>query len=169
MTSILKVDSLQDSGGNAIITSDGAGNITTPGITTGKVLQVVSTSLGSGDISTTSTSFVDVTGFSASITPFSTSNKILILVDIPSYITNSGANGVFTILRDSTNLGNSTWGFGWLRGGADTFLIASANYLDSPSSLSSLTYKIQYKISAGTFTMTPNGSQGTLTLMEIKG
>ena len=34
MTSILKVDQLQDSGGNAIITSDGAGNITTPGITT---------------------------------------------------------------------------------------------------------------------------------------
>ena len=27
MTSILKVDQLQDSGGNAIITSDGAGNV----------------------------------------------------------------------------------------------------------------------------------------------
>jgi hypothetical protein len=29
MSSILKVDQLQDSGGNAIITSDGSGNITT--------------------------------------------------------------------------------------------------------------------------------------------
>ena len=29
MSSILKVDTLQDSGGNAIITSDGSGNITT--------------------------------------------------------------------------------------------------------------------------------------------
>ena len=29
MSSILKVDQLQDSGGNAIITSDGAGNLTT--------------------------------------------------------------------------------------------------------------------------------------------
>ena len=28
MTSILKVDQLQDSGGNAIITSDGSGNVT---------------------------------------------------------------------------------------------------------------------------------------------
>ena len=28
MTSILKVDQLQDSGGNALITSDGAGNLT---------------------------------------------------------------------------------------------------------------------------------------------
>jgi len=176
----LKVGTITTSSGSGTITLGQSGEtiaipsgvtLTNSGTTSGfgKVLQVVSTSLGSGDISTTSTSFVDVTGFSASITPVSTSNKILILVDIPSYITNSAANGVFTILRDSTNLGNSTWGFGWLRGGADTFLIASANYLDSPSSLSSLTYKIQYKISAGTFTMTPNGSQGTLTLMEIEG
>ena len=35
MSSILKVNQLQDSGGNAIITSDGAGSITTPGITQG--------------------------------------------------------------------------------------------------------------------------------------
>ena len=35
MSSILKVDQLQDSGGNAIITSDGAGSITTPLITQG--------------------------------------------------------------------------------------------------------------------------------------
>ena len=176
----LKVGTITTSSGSGTITLGQSGEtiaipsgvtLTNSGTASGfgKVLQVVSTSLGSGDISTTSTSFVDVTGFSASITPSSTANKILILVDIPSYITNSAANGVFTILRDSTNLGNSTWGFGWLRGGTDTFLIASANYLDSPSSLSSLTYKIQYKISAGTFTMTPNGSQGTLTLMEIEG
>ena len=40
MSSILKVDQLQDSGGNAIITSDGSGNITT-GTGMGKVLQQV--------------------------------------------------------------------------------------------------------------------------------
>ena len=34
MTSILKVDQLQDSGGNAIITSDGSGNLTTQNILT---------------------------------------------------------------------------------------------------------------------------------------
>ena len=34
MSSILKVDQLQDSGGNAIITSDGSGNLTTQNILT---------------------------------------------------------------------------------------------------------------------------------------
>ena len=43
----------------------------------GKVLQVVGTQT-STVFSTTSTSYVDVTGFSLSITPSSTSNKILV-------------------------------------------------------------------------------------------
>ena len=77
MSSILKVDQLKDSGGNAIITSDGSGNITT-GKGMGKVLQVVQ---GSNDatVSTTSTSFVDITSVTASITPISSSNKIMVI------------------------------------------------------------------------------------------
>ena len=135
----------------------------------GKVLQVVSTSLASAAISTTSTSFADVTGFTASITPSSASNKILILVNMPSYVSNSG-NGIYlTILRGATNLGSSVRGFGYLRGGADTFGVMSANYLDSPNTTSSTTYKLQFKVdsgSTGEFT-SPDGARGTLTLIEI--
>lgn len=135
----------------------------------GKVLQVVSTSLASASITTTSTSFVDITGFTASITPSSASNKILIIVNLPTYTTTGGANAIFTILRDSTNLGNSTYGFGILRGGADEFGILSGNYLDSPTTTASTTYKLQFKVSAGSMEVTFNGSRGTLTLLEIKG
>ena len=71
MTSILKVDQLQDSGGNAILTSNGAGSITTSsGLNTaitnagfvtsanaGKVLQVLGAT-DSTQRSTTSSTFV---------------------------------------------------------------------------------------------------------------
>jgi len=139
------------------------------GATAGQVIQVVSTSLASASITTTSTSFVDVTGFTASITPASASNKILILVNIPAYVSNSGSGGYITILRGATNLGHSTGGFGLLRGGADTFGIMSANYLDSPATTSSTTYKLQFLVNAGSMELTFNGARGTLTLLEIKG
>ena len=95
MTSILKVDQLQDSGGNAIITSDGAGSITTAsGLNTaitnagfvtsanaGKVLQVVQATDETAR-STTSGAYTTASNtLSVSITPSSTSNKILILAN----------------------------------------------------------------------------------------
>ena len=107
MSSILKVDQLQDSGGNAIITSDGAGNITpgslnianaqiasnagiaTTKLGTGAVLQVVK-SQTSTQVQITTVS-VNTFLFEASITPSSTSNKILALYDING-IASSAAN-----------------------------------------------------------------------------
>ena len=50
--------------------------------TKGKVLQVVSTSK-TDSFSTTSTSYVDVTGLSVSITPASSSNKIYVICFTP--------------------------------------------------------------------------------------
>ena len=74
MSSILKVDTLQDSGGNAIITSNGSGTITTPGITTGKVLQVLFNN-SNATVSTTSQSYV-TSNQSLSITPSSASKQL---------------------------------------------------------------------------------------------
>ena len=84
MSSILKVDQLQDSGGNAIITSDGAGNLTAGTIAaktigTGAIIQVVRSSGNPASASTTSTSYID-TGLSASITPTASGNKILVFL-----------------------------------------------------------------------------------------
>ena len=50
-------------------------------ITTGKVLQVVSTTK-SDVTSSTSTSYADITGMAVSITPSSTSSKILVIYGI---------------------------------------------------------------------------------------
>ena len=79
MTSKLKVNLINDSGDNNIITSDGSGVITSSKF---KIGQVVQTSLTSSDyFSSTSSSFVEITGspaFNVSITPTSTSSKVLI-------------------------------------------------------------------------------------------
>jgi len=97
MTAILKVDTIQDTSGNNIINENAgtvtigkAGNTTNivgtlqndgAALVTGKVLQVVSVAK-TDTFSTTSTSFVDVTGLTLNITPSSTSSKILVLCDV---------------------------------------------------------------------------------------
>ena len=96
MSSILKVNTIQDGGGNAIITSDGSGTFTpgslnianaqiasnaaiaTTKLGTGAVMQVVSTTKTDTFATNPSSSFIDVTGLSVSITPSSTSSKVLI-------------------------------------------------------------------------------------------
>lgn len=95
MSSILKVDQLQDSGGNSIITSDGAGNITPGSLNIGNSqiasnAAIATTKLGTGaviqrvsnqDYSTTiSGSTSTYLGSGVTITPSSSSNDILILV-----------------------------------------------------------------------------------------
>ena len=67
--------------------------VTLPAGVGGKVLQVVQT-VKSDTFSTSSTTFTDVTGLSVSITPSSTSNKILILASI-SGSQDVGVNDVF--------------------------------------------------------------------------
>ena len=135
----------------------------------GKVLQVVNSTTTSAS-TTTSSSFV-TTGKSASITPASTSNKILILVNAHYDTTNGNAQSHCTIYRDATNLGDATYGLSSLFDGGDrTIGGMSMMYLDSPSTTSSTTYTIYIKSGAGNTTVI--GMQGvptTITLLEVAG
>tara|TARA_S200002703_G_scaffold158380_1_gene168579 strand:+ start:561 stop:1073 length:513 start_codon:yes stop_codon:yes gene_type:complete len=170
MSSILKVDQLQDSGGNAIITSDGAGSITTPGITTGKVLQVLYATINT-TTTTTSTSFVD-TGLSIDITPSSTSSKILVLVNSGGYVATTGTM-YLTIAKDSTNVGGAN-GFNYLYSGgaAGDDIVAgfTATHLSSPATTSSVNYKAQFRSGDGSTVYISNGNIiSSITAMEIAG
>jgi hypothetical protein len=124
---------------------------------TGSVLQVVN--ITKTDVfTTTSSSFVDVTGLSASITPTSASSKILVMVSF-CFSANSGSGYPQTrMLRDSTavyvgtDVGsrtpalNLTYGYAQDQG----FITpAAAQFLDSPATTSSTTYKIQTRNTAG--------------------
>lgn len=114
-----------------------------------RVLQVVSTTK-TDTFSTTAGTWVDVTGLSLSITPSSTSSKILVTASY-ALMGSSVAVAASRLMRDSTAIfvGDSA-------GGTRTQVSASAydtenslaesvsvNILDSPSSTSAITYKIQ--------------------------
>ena len=125
--------------------------------------------MGTSATSTSSTTFVNSQEV-ASITPASTSNKVLVLVDLPLY---KGGNqdtnyGWWTGLkRGSTEL-HSVWNGAQLvsPGGYAQAWHSSFSYLDSPSSTSSLTYQVVLKTDGST--MQINGG-GSITLMEIAG
>ena len=136
-------------------------------VSLGKVLQVV-TATNSTASDTTSTSFTS-SGLEASITPSSTSNKILVITsNSVEAAGTSGLSSYFSIYRDSTNLGNSSVGFGAIYSGIS---IVNPSILDSPSTTSSVTYKFMGRTqSASTTTYFQRyGAVGTITLLEIAG
>ena len=135
----------------------------------GKVLQVVNAKTSTEAISS-STSFSD-TGLTASITPSSTSSKILIHIhqNAPKKTDNSDMD--ITLFRGSTQLSRIT-GF-TLYTNSNTQLYGqttSTAYLDTPSSTSSLTYKTQFKRPDGSGNVRiQSPGESTITLMEIQG
>jgi len=175
MTAILKVDTIQDTSGNNII-NENANTITigksgdtvnlASGATAGfgKVLQVV-TDVYATETGTTSTSYVAVSGFAATITPSSTSSKILVLCSASSYINTTDAY-LGTIYRGATDLG--TFGRLFSTAGALGGFI-SFNYLDSPSTTSATTYTYYHKVGSGTGYVSVNNYKSNLTLLEIAG
>jgi len=132
-----------------------ANAVTAPKRGAGAILQVVT------QASTTSTlvnsaSMTDST-LSASITPSSSSNKILILVHQPFYVWKDDISGAvkpraaWQLVRDSTAILSCANAWAWgpnILGnigatGMDIRGIISINYLDSPSTTSAVTYKTQ--------------------------
>jgi hypothetical protein len=152
----------------------------------GAVLQVVSTTK-TDVFSTTSTSFTDITGLSVSITPSSTSSKILVMCNVNGSVSSVSFQAGLRLVRDSTAIaigdaaGSRSRGFGQLSS-ANTWQMtfAGATFLDSPSSVASLTYKIQALAQSGvTLNINQNSDNAdnvqtlrgvsSITVMEIAG
>ena len=161
MSSILKVDQLQDSGGNNLVTSNGSGVITSSAF--GKVLQVV-TATDTTQRSTTSTSFVTGSNtLSVSITPSSTANKVYVIATTSLYST-SGSTAYATIYRDSTNLGSSS---GMAQSSSGIWSGCPISILDSPSSTSALTYQVYFRVNSGTGYLNGDAGKASITAFEI--
>ena len=157
--------------GQVLTVAGGVPSWATP-TTTGRVLQVVSPT--SFSLTTTSSTTYATTGIVGSITPSSTSSKILVMVKIPwQYLSGSSTVGFNTRLyRGGSNIAQldqeAARNAGITSGlnGSSTHL-----YLDSPSSTSSVTYEI-FGAVAGTSANAYWGGQGqpaNLVLMEIGG
>jgi len=139
----------------------------------------------------TTGTWTDITGLSVAITPSSTSNKILVGINL-SLGASMASTNVFRILRDATpiSVGDADGirrqaTIGWYTGTSATAVhgAVSYNYLDSPSTTSSVTYKVQVNIENATFYLnrssrssrdnnstTQDGRRtSNIVLMEIEG
>jgi hypothetical protein len=119
-----------------------------------RILQVVST-IKTDLFSTSSTSFVDITGLSVSITPASASSKILIIANVNGSVNTADVRTAVRLLRGSTPIaigdaaGSRARGFGALGNTIYSLSNASVTFLDTPSSAVALTYKIQLLVQTG--------------------
>jgi len=135
--------------------------------------------------STSSTTFVDVTGMTATITPSSTSSKVLVLVDTKFGSASNGTakivrNGLDVYVGDAATLATRS-SFGDFYSPTVYSFNQMVCYLDSPNSASAVTYKIQAKTFNAGYPLYFNGSNGnadtavslrtasSITLVEIAG
>jgi hypothetical protein len=132
----------------------------------GKIRQVLSTTYNT-QTSITATSFTLLSGFSVSITPSSTSSKIL--VEVSSAFEQTGnSEGFATIYRDSTNLSpQQRFARNYGHDAHSNVSGISMSFLDSPSSTSSLSYAVYGRVASGTATFNPAIMSSTITVMEI--
>jgi len=152
----------------------------------GKIGQVVST-FKSDAFSSTADGFFDITGLSVSITPSATSSKVLVISDLALSASDFASYNIgFKVLRGSTSIGISTagassslnysGGFNFNTSTGVAYAFGNSKiFLDSPSSTSSLTYKVQGSKfdSAGTFYLNRKGNTAnyggasSITVMEV--
>ena len=162
------------------ITNDG---VATSGLPAGSVLQVVQ-GLTTDSASTTSTIFTNA-GLSASITPSSTSSKILIIVN-----TVIGQSNFQKRVHLKLTGGNTATYIGDAGTGVESavtvvsrvtdaygMMPTSMQYLDSPATTSAITYQVQWRVESDTgymnkpATLDAQGANtaSTIVLMEIAG
>ena len=128
----------------------------------GKVLQVQSAFKSDTD-STTSTSDVAISGLSLTLTPASTSSKVLVQFDVGTMGNNHNAHMFFTPYRSIGGGSYSAIGQGT---GGSSYNYATAAYfsnteygsvshcfLDSPNTTSEITYKLYFRSTSGSYTM----------------
>lgn len=187
---------------STILTIDSSGNLSAPnnltvtgtisgngsgitGITAGKILQVVQT-VKTNEFTGAGGAWRDVTGLTATITPASTSNKILVMYSInPSAPDPLGVR----IYRGTTHIGFGDQGPASSQRGnvgnesnstdGNRGFVYSMQYLDSPATTSATTYKLQTftHSSAHNLNRTVNNTNSnyhvrgisTITLLEVAG
>jgi hypothetical protein len=151
---------------------DGTNGLTFPDTSiqasAGKVLQVVNGQYSTQTGNSTNT-FAD-TGLTLSITPKFTTSKILVCVTIAGLYKDNSTIIELKLLRSATAISNMDM-YAAITASAASNGVASSSldYLDSPATTSSTTYKVQFRSVnniAAVYVQT-NASVSSMTLMEI--
>ena len=138
----------------------------------GKINQVLQT-VKTDTFSTTSTSDFDITGMSINITPSASNSKILILANLNSSASDYRQAAWISVVRNSTQIyrgdadgsrRRATWGYGDAGSNQDeqkyTTNLMAFQYLDSPNTVSQVTYKLAAIIDAYTFYVNRTAEDG---------
>ena len=188
--STLRVDNVTDLGDDPVVT---AGVVAGGALPAGSILQVVSTTkTDTFSASVAQGAFSPVTGLSASITPSSTSSKILIMATISTGEVSTSASATYRLMRGATAIdigdaaSNRTPASG-ANSATGTFANEQMNtgsvlFLDSPATTSATTYSIEVGHTRGAtvsvFVNRTNAdgdvsyiprTSSTITLMEVAG
>jgi len=131
---------------------------------------VVQTAMSSslGGSSTTSTSYVDISSASVTITPTSATSKVLIIsTGTVGFTAVSAANVIAStqLVRTAAPLQLQSFATEITGGGTAGSAPISFSYLDSPGTTSATTYKLQQKISTASSTLT--STNAWLIAMEV--
>lgn len=188
----VSIEAPSSSSNNRVFTLPDTADATllTTNSTVGKILQFISTTK-TDRFTTQSTSMVDVTGMTRTITPSSSSNKIFISTTL-CVGHDAGAYPAFNLLRDSTHIavptGNAVIGgsgrntsFGPI-GILDSYKleVITFNFLDEPADTNAHTYKLQVSLGQSNKNMSlnqpisfdnaytyPANGVSTFTVMEV--
>ena len=165
-------------------TADGT-ILTTTNPKAGNIIQVVSVTKNDAASISSNASFVDIPNFTATITPSSASNKILVLA---TFFTDATTNAFTRLMRGSTAISIGTGATGnqlnvssntaRFKSDSNECMPAAISILDSPSTTSATTYKLQgYTYISGTFYFNRSKNMGdnnysaftssTMSLMEV--
>ena len=183
--STLKVNNVEDLGADPVVTN---GVLVKSAFPAGTILQVVSTAK-TDVFSTASATFTTVTGLTASITPSTSTSKILIFAQIAYSGQSAQSVGHFKVTRGGTDIyvgdsGSSRvqavfGGYNQADNGAAVYS-GSIMYLDSPATTSSTTYQVEVRrglggtvfvnraVGAGSDANHVNGAS-SITVMEVAG
>ena len=194
----LKTFTTADGSANQALVTNGSGvlSFAAVGASAGQVIQVVSVNKTDTFTSTATGTGTDVTGMSVSITPSSASNKILVMCSVNIAVGGAGQSDILRGLKvvkvisatttNSSPVADTSGDEGLFtvfnqRSPYDLngVLHSTMQYLDSPSTTSAITYKLQFgtgaNAQAGTIyinrTDPDNYMRGasTITVMEVKG
>ena len=151
------------------------GTIAASRLPTGSVIQVVNGTRAT--YTTTSTNVFVTTGLTASITPSSTSSKILVFANVVGLSKTNNASCMLRLYRNAASIvGFENYG---AMTGTTTFNsigTCAVNYLDSPATTSATSYTVYFASVANNASVavmdwsTSNAdATSTITLMEIQG
>jgi len=184
MPLVLSGDGITSDNITSLAASKLTGQVPDANAPSGSVIQIVSTNYTTRTVISQTTSVIDMTGMTVSITPTSASNKILVLINL-AFNSPEGQNIIGFLNRNGTLIGQSTtsgaiqafFGMSTANDGNYRMWSASGNFLDSPATTSAITYKLQSRAASGTSTLYLNGTgrnsaddalgSSTITVMEI--